>query len=228
MRAKEQGLEKYLTYDPYRRVSLRDHFFSPSVTADALKAVRHDELGDFHNARYEFTAEDGGATLQRDGLVVDAAGREHPIRIVKRIALAPDSGAFTIHYEVDNIGDGACETLFGVEFAVNLLSGATFDRYYRSDERDLAYAKLATTGWEEGLSHIALRDDWQQLEMGLRLDLPARIFRFPLETVSQSEGGQERIYQGSVVIPCWPVTLEAGGRARFEIVLEALDTGHQD
>jgi alpha-amylase len=100
--------------------------------------------------------------------------------------------------------------LFGVEFAINLLSGTAFDRYYRSDDRDLGYAKLGEMGCDEGLSHLALRDDWARLEWGVRLDAPARIYRFAIETVSQSENGQERVYQGSIVMPCWILECRPG------------------
>ncbi|HEX71994.1 MAG TPA: DUF1926 domain-containing protein, partial [Candidatus Hydrogenedentes bacterium] len=92
-----------------------------------------------------------------------------------------------------------------------------FDRYYRSDERDLGYAKLGERGCDEDLGHIALRDDWQRLEYGLRFSRPARVHRFAIETVSQSEAGQERVYQGSIVLPCWRL-LPAPGKTETLIV----------
>ena len=62
---------------------------------------------------------------------------------------------------------------------------------------------LGTRGCHDGLSHIAARDEWQRLECGWRFSKPARVHRFAIETVSQSEGGQERVHQGCVVVPVW-------------------------
>jgi alpha-amylase len=114
--------------------------------------------------------------------------------------------------------------MFGVEFAVNLLSGSSFDRYYRSDDRDLHHARLGAMGCDEGLSHIALRDDWQRLECGFRFERPARVYRFAIETVSQSENGQERVYQGSIVIPCWQMDCPPGEVVSWTIQAEAAAT----
>jgi 4-alpha-glucanotransferase len=113
------------------------------------------------------------------------------------------------------------DTWFGAEFAVNFLTGTAFDRYYRSDNRDMNYAKLGERGCEDDLRHIALRDDWQHLECGLRFSEPARVCRFALETVSQSEGGQERVYQGSIVVPCWRITESVCSRT---VLVEILNT----
>ena len=44
----------------------------------------------------------------------------------------------------------------------------------------------------------------------LHLDEPATVQAFPIETVSQSEGGFELVYQSSVVLPVWPIKGSAG------------------
>jgi len=43
------------------------------------------------------------------------------------------------------------------------------------------------------------------------------VFRFPLDTVSQSEGGQERVHQGCVLVPCWPLAPGDGGRFTLDV-----------
>ena len=110
---------------------------------------------------------------------------------------------------------------------MNLLSGTSFDRYYRSDDRDMAYTKLGVMGCDEGLTHIALRDDWQQFECGLRFERACCVHRFAIETVSQSENGQERVYQGSIVIPCWTLSWEPGQTLSRKIQAEIVRTSHE-
>ncbi|HUW62240.1 MAG TPA: alpha-amylase/4-alpha-glucanotransferase domain-containing protein, partial [Candidatus Bathyarchaeia archaeon] len=152
----------------------------------------------------------GTVTLSRDGMIRQGEA-SFPATVRKTVTLRPRATHFEIRYDVAFHGSEQVTCLFGVEFAVNLLSGASFDRYYRSDDTDLHCARLGEMGCDEGLSHIALRDDWQHLECGFRFSAPAeRVYRFGLETVSQSEGGQERVYQGSVVVPCWEVELTPG------------------
>ena len=221
-RAKEAGLDAYLVYDPYRRVSLRDHFLTDGVSPKELWAGTHSELGDFATGEYALETGKDRVIFERQGTVF--AGQAYPVHLRKTVTLEPRASAFTIRYDITQQSDSPLRVLFGVEFAVNLLSGASFDRYYRSDDRDLGYTKLGTMGCDDGLTHLALRDDWQQLECGFRFDQPARIYRFAIETVSQSENGQERVYQGSVVIPCWVITLPPGGTVSRTIVAEAVRT----
>jgi alpha-amylase len=104
-----------------------------------------------------------------------------------------------------------------VELAANLLTGSADDRYYFSEDRELGRPPLGTRGCEEALAHIAVADDWQRLRCAWRFETPARVFRFPLDTVSQSEGGQERVHQGCVLVPCWPLVPGADGRFSLEI-----------
>lgn len=208
-RAKEEGLENLLIYDPYRRVCLRDHFLEPDVMCEELWSGTHHELGDFATGRYELKTGAGSVTLSRAGVVRTDAG-ETCLQVRKTVSLSGRASSFEIRYDLQHESGPPIHLLFGVEWVVNFLSGSSFDRYYRSDDTDLGYAKLGETGCFEDLQHIALRDDWQRLECGLRFDAPARVYRFPIETVSQSENGQERVYQGSVVLPCWAVRLGPG------------------
>ena len=60
------------------------------------------------------------------------------------------------------------------------------------------------------------------LRTRLESSAPARVWRRPIETVSNSESGFERVHQGSAVLFLWPLRLYPG--ARFEVrVLQALE-----
>ncbi len=222
VRAKEAGLDEYLVYDAYRRSSLRDHFLPEGIEPRALWKGAYDEMGDFATGAYRLETSRDTVTLVRDG-VVRAQG-EFPICVRKTVQLCPRASEFEIRYDLVQSGSDVLSVCFGIEWAVNLLSGSAFDRYYRSDDRDLKYAKLGEMGRDDGLSHIALRDDWQHIECAWRFDRPANVFRFAIETVSQSENGQERVYQGSVVIPCWPLVMRPGKRTTIELTAAVLQT----
>lgn len=219
VRAKEEGLDAYLVYDPYRRASLRDHFLPEEASARQLWLGTCPELGDFATGTYALETSEDGIALTREGTVWD--GDPMPVSLRKEITLLPRASGFEIRYHICHRGVRPLRVQFGVEFGINLLSGSSFDRYYRSDDRDLNYTKLGEMGCDEELAHLALRDDWQRIECGFRMDAPARIFRFGIETVSQSENGQERVYQGSIVVPCWTITCEPGETVTRTIVAEA-------
>ncbi|MBI2495831.1 MAG: DUF1926 domain-containing protein [Candidatus Omnitrophica bacterium] len=44
-----------------------------------------------------------------------------------------------------------------------------------------------------------------RVRLHLSIDPPARLLHFPIETVSESEGGLERTYQGLCVVCLWTV-----------------------
>ena len=216
-KAKETDLNRFLVYDAHRRVSLRDRFLDPSASADTLWAGTAREYGDFAAGRYELEMGDGEVTLTRRGKVSVPGGDPLPFTVRKRVTLAPDASRAGIRYDIEAGGAWPESLLFGVEFAANLLTGSAGDRYYLSEDRDLGGPLLGTRGCEEALAHIAVADDWQRLRCAWRFAAPARVFRFPLDTVSQSEGGQERVHQGCVMVPCWPLVPGAGGRFSLEI-----------
>lgn len=221
VKAKEANLDNYLVYDAYRRVSLRDHFLPEFVTVDELWRGDFQELGDFATAAYGLETGTDRVTLRRDGQVFSEMHR--PVRVTKAIILPQDASSFDIRYDIVNLGDETVKTMFGTEFAVNFLTGSAFDRFYLSGDKDLGHSKLGERAVDTGLSHIALRDDWQQLEYGMRFDEPARVYRFAIDTVSQSEGGQERVYQGSVVWPCWVLHLAPQAAKTINIHVEIIN-----
>ena len=225
-KAKESGLDKYLVYDAYRRVSMRDHFLCDTVRAEDLWSGEFDELGDFVTGNYAFDILENerkcSVEMKRKGLVQTPDPIE--VEVAKKVTLVQCASSFEIRYDIRNCSQGQLSAFFGVEFAVNLLTGSAPDRYYRSDDFDLKKAMLGDVGHDDGLKHIALRDDWQKLECGFRFDNAARVYRFAIETVSQSEGGQERVYQGSIVVPCWHIDLAPGCSATHRISVEIVET----
>ena len=61
------------------------------------------------------------------------------------------------------------------------------------------------TAMSQGNSYVGI-------EIGTTVEPAADAWWAPVETVSNSEGGFERVYQGSGLLLSWPLTLEAGAR----------------
>ena len=63
--------------------------------------------------------------------------------------------------------------------------------------------------------------------MGLKMSRPTNFWTFPIETVSQSEGGFELVHQSVVVMPHWLV--EADKEGRWSVTMQmSLDTGRAE
>ena len=88
--------------------------------------------------------------------------------------------------------------------------------------RDPAGIKLGMLDARLDLPHtsgLTLTDEWLDLSVGLGWSQAAGLWCFPIETVSQSEGGFEGVYQSSAVIPHWHVTADEHGRWEVRIHL---------
>jgi alpha-amylase len=216
VRVKERGLENYLVYDASRRVSLREHFHAAEPDADALWANAAEDLGHFATGAFDFETKKNRVLMSREALLANGAG---PVRLCKSATLAGGASSVEIRYDIENRGDTPFEAFLAVEFAANVLAGDAPDRYFRSDCRELEQPAIAARARDAGLLHIAVVDRWKELEYAMRFSSPATVFRFPVHTVSQSEGGQERVYQGSVMIPVWQVALDGGARMQLDVIV---------
>jgi hypothetical protein len=80
-------------------------------------------------------------------------------------------------------------------------------------DRDLAQPLLASLGEEEGVAEAGMTDGWLGLKISFTSGTPMKFWRYPVETISQSEGGFERVYQGSCLLFGWDLTVEPGKTA---------------
>lgn len=212
VRAKSTDLDHYLIYDPWRRTCLRDRFVAPDTDADTFRRCAETEWGDFVTGSYAFRLDNRTCVLWRDGRVTIPNQPGRSVRVEKHFE--PAENAIGVHYILscpEGWPEGLC---FGVELAFNFLTGSAPDRYYFSDSASLDRPMLGNCGVFRDLAHLALRDEWMRLECGVHMNRSAHIIHFPIDTVSQSEDGQERVHQGCVVLPCWTLP---PGESSFEV-----------
>ncbi len=208
-RVKEAGLEQLLIYDPYRRASWRDHFFPQQ--SDLLQPLAEVEVGDFANGRYDLLAavvegEVAQLELLRRG-TVQMAGETWPILVHKAISYQPRQGELLYSYRLQNLGAQELALTFAVEFNINFLAGQASDRYYLVPGRTLQNRQLNSRGRTANVDSFGLVDEWLGISTIFYFERPAVVWRMPIETVSQSEDGMERVYQGSMILPSWQIKL---------------------
>jgi len=208
---KESGLEKYLIYDKYRRLSFIDHFFPAGSNLDEFAGGNISELGDFVEEPYAFesskTASKLNLLLSRVGQVENGAFAS-TIELKKKISLSLENGGIEANYSLQNLGESEIRCLFGVEFNWSLLAGNAPDRYYYIDGTELDNAPLNSRGESANVSRFGLIDRYHELDINIELSQPAKLWRMPIETVSLSESGFERVYQCSVTCPCFEIALK--------------------
>ena len=215
---KEDGLCEMLHYDWYRRASLIDHFVGSGVDIAEFSRSAYDESGDFVLSRYDFKAKkakDGAkVTLSRRGTVAGL-----PVSVEKVITTGPATAGFDADYTIKNEASEELTTTFGVEFNFSLLAGDAFDRYYDVPGHVLKARSFRSSGELNNVRGLKMVDEWMGYEIEMEFGSPAVLWRFPVETVSQSEAGFERVYQSSAVVPLWRISLNPGERWKAGIKL---------
>ncbi|MFZ5515396.1 MAG: alpha-amylase/4-alpha-glucanotransferase domain-containing protein [Candidatus Zhuqueibacterota bacterium] len=224
--AKEPGLAQRLKYDWYRRSSFIDHFFAQQTTLEEVANCEYRELGDFVTSPFGYeTAQNPNGLkirLAREGVVIVENARRN-ISLVKAIQVNRASAELGIRYEITNLDQAPLHLWFGIEFNFALLAGNAPDRYYYFDQKFDGEKILASKGSVDNVSAMGLIDEWMKLDIQLAYNRPATVWRFPIETISQSEGGFERVYQSSVVLPNWQISLKEKETWSIEITQKVID-----
>lgn len=206
---KQPGLENRLQYDAYPRKSLLDHFFDESVTLEAVAAGKALERGDFVEGSYEARLRRNPgriqALLSRQGNVMG-----HSLKITKGITLEAGSSVLEIAYLLEGLPVGQA-LHFAVEFNFSGLPAGADDRYFH-DGHQVRLGQLGTQLDLAGIQAVNLVDEYLGIDVGLKMSQPTRLWTFPIETVSQSEGGFELVHQSVAVLPHWTVEPDASGR----------------
>ena len=201
-------------YDTLPRSSLIDRFLDSGVTLENFENNEFQECGDFSGRPYELSSVAGGKKLdillKRTGEVSNGPDRVRLI-LEKRITLAVNSGVLEIEYKFTNSGDSIIETIFGSEWNINLLGGGHNESaYYHVMDQELENERLDSHGEIGGVQQLLLGNTNLNIEMALRLDRPLKIWRFPVESISNSEGGVEEVYQCSCVVILLPLKIGPG------------------
>ncbi len=213
---KEEGLQYHLQYDWYNRGSLLDHFLDSGVDLAGFMKSEYYEAGDFVLGAYGLkpSRKPGKASvsLERDGSV-----KGLPVRVKKEINAKTGTPEVGFLYEIANMSGEELNASFGCEFNFSLLAGDAHDRYYEIPGHTLEKRHLASSGETNNVSLISLVDEWLRLRLTISFSQPAILWRAPVETVSQSEAGFERVYQSSMVMPLWRISLPAGRSWKAEL-----------
>lgn len=223
---KQEGLDQRLTYDWYPRKSLVDHFYAVDADLESVAAGQVAELGDFVQGKYRSTVSETGDQVMLL-LVRQGTAEGHVVGVSKKVTITSGQNGLSVRYRLD-LPRGEGKFLFAVELNFGALAANAEDRYFRGAGNE----KLATLGSRfarSPVNSIALVDEWIGVQVGLGFSQPAGLWSFPIESVSQSEGGFELVHQSTCVLPYWEISLpnspEAACTWEVEIALRIANAG---
>jgi len=210
---KEDNLSSRLHYDDHERRSALVRFLDPAATAAEFAVAGEREIGDFCDA--EFAVDHlapGQVSVSRQGNVLG-----QPVGVSKTIRLLGGrlDPELIVELEIHHRGMAPLEARLGLEFGVHLLGGGGNPSAWY----DVRGERTAHDGSGEanGLDTIGYGNDWVGVAVTTRPEPVADAWWSPIETVSNSESGFERVYQGSALLLSWLVRLEPGTVARFAV-----------
>ncbi|MDQ3938060.1 MAG: DUF1926 domain-containing protein [Chloroflexota bacterium] len=209
---KETGLSELLVYDDHERRS-------------GLVRVVGDgrEHGDFANGDWQ---------LERASDWEAAVGRhENGLAVRKTIALGGGRMDPSLSLTIEARNAGAVEFVgeLQLEWNLNLLGGGGNPQaYYRWADQEVRHD---TTGAVPAAHELSFGNRHAGVELHVSAEPPAQKSWYPVETVSNSEAGFERIYQGSCLMFVWPLQLGLGESRSFVVdfnISQASDRAAED
>lgn len=221
MQAKESGLSKLLHYDWYNRRFLNDMILGPGTTPKNFREANFPELGDFTKLPYHII---GGPEETLDGLKVlmrREGGIYHgdirtPLTIEKEIVLHKGGKSFSAKYRIINPNDDELKIHFGTETHFSLMSGDHPRVHFHFDDADLKNIRPGETREFDRIDGYELHELVDGFKITCECD-DCALWMFPVETVSNSESGFERVYQETSLLHLWELTIPGGGEEELNI-----------
>ena len=205
---KQEGLDQRIQYDDYLRKSLLDHFYDNDISLEAVAGGHATERGDFLHGVYEARIRRSPHRVQAD-LVKEGNAWGLPLQIRKSVTIEAGSSTLEIHYQISGLPPDR-PLHFAVEFNFAGLPAGADDRYFYNDQRQ-RLGQLGTRLDLADANGLGVADEWLGLGVGLACSRPTHIWAFPIESVSQSEGGFELVHQSVAIVPHWIVSPNSNG-----------------
>ncbi len=221
VRFKQEGLESLLVYDKRERLSLQEYFVASDISLEQIKTGTFDDLGTFAGATFDSSQnqnETTGASSLKLVRTEQLGTNRQTVELTKSLTFKEQEASIQARYQILHSGTETLRGMFAVEFNVSLLAGDAPDRYFVDDQGEFSNKPLVTEGEARRRKRWGMRDDWSGIEISWSLKKASRILFYPVETVSQSEDGFEKTYQGSCIWLLWDVALPPGEKLEWELV----------
>ena len=207
---KEPDLTAKLFYDPFERRSGLVRFLPPDSEPPAWATGTAGELSDAVEGAFEVVSVEAGRLVAVRDATVTCEGHEAAVRVTKRIVIGGDrrSPSLRLEVTVENRSAIRIDARLGLEWTLTMLGGGANPAAWI--ELDGSRDSHDSRGTASGVTAIAQGNDYIGVAVGSTPSEPADVWWAPVETISNSEAGFERVYQGAGFLFSWPLALAAG------------------
>ncbi len=210
VRSKEAGLVDRLRYDDHERRSGLVRFLPADATPADYGAGEIPDLGTAMEAAHATVELSPGRLVTEAAVRVRTPEGDGSVVIRKSIELGGDRlmPTLTVRVSIRNTGEATLRARLGLEWAMMMLGGggnpsAWFDVAGRRTAHD-------APGSATGVEAVGQGNDWLGVSTRTVPSPAADAWWAPIETISNSEAGFERVYQGSSLLLSWPLDLAPG------------------
>jgi alpha-amylase len=209
-RMKEPGLERFLNYDRWPQNAFRLKLFGRGKKYEDCGTVRLDEDAGLAGGGYRLVdLSPAKATF------VSEESADWPVEKTFSFATTPMGFEIICDVTLRRSAPGAASVFVGIEAVINFLAPSAPDRYFETHGQRYPLRWGAATP----ASELRVVDEWQGISVTLGAPNAQDFWVTPIESVSESEDGFERIYQGSQIIAVWPVELAPGAEWKGKLGL---------
>lgn len=181
-KAKEDGLDKLLVYDSYKKSSFRTFVFK--AYPEDLEAGKPGEIYDIATKGYSWQR------IKVKNTEKILLTQEDTDVVCKKTILLNKNA---IHTDVNISSD--YHRFAGVEWNFNLFAPDAPDRYvFINDQTKLP---LNFKGTFDSFSSLSIIDEWLKVRISFEIDKFSSVVLTPIYTVSLSESGVEKTFQGT-------------------------------
>jgi hypothetical protein len=227
VKSKQDNLDKLLFYDKYRRASLIDHFLPKDTNIDGLLHGTYQECGDFVDKTYKCSTQKKAGQLttrlSRDGYVKQG-NDTLPVRVEKTLSARAGSEELAITYRLTNTSAAAIQTTFATEWNLAITEDAHINNcFYIPSSNPAKQCLLLKVDYIPNTSRLLISDPHVGVDISLTIDKPMRLWRYPIECVTNSEDGFELTFQGSCYVIGWDIQIAPGQSWEVNLKWQAAD-----
>ena len=220
-RRKEAYYRDDLEYvvDRWRRYAFYDHFIDEKVTLENLIQDTYEDLGNFLDLHYSTETKSGGinvsVSLGAEG-TVKLEEKMTPVKISKFFELLENKDEIRIIITIENIGKTPIQTIHLTEIPI-YISGEVENITFKQGKTESPILEDESFSAKD----LQIYSKQNDVKMKITLDKSTDIFKYNLFTYVSTNGGDDTLYQGTVLAFKTPIDLdpEASASWRMSITL---------
>jgi len=214
-----RAIGQYLVYDRHPRYSFIDHILPESVNWNDLVFNRHEEYLDFGGKFFKMASHqcrENTATVRLE--CETAVPQQKAVKLIKEYRV-DEANTIKTDYSLEKNANQMAPILFATELNMTLLAGHDSGRYYKWG--DVGRGKVLMDARETiaDSQELSLVDEAFGFRVRIKTEPAARWMMQPIETVSQSEKGFDKLYQGSNIWISWKPLWDKDNKANFSICI---------